>query len=72
MIFLSNSPNAALSNELAQERGSMIRLQGDFNYNIALLNQRDDDLSKYEQAFHQVKGVVTSLVAENSHLKVCV
>ena len=48
----------------------MARLQADFNYNLSLLSQRDDELSRYEEGFLQVKRVVTSLVAENSQVKV--
>ena len=60
----------ALENDLSHERASMARLQADFNYNLSLLSQRDEELSGYEEAFSQVKRVVTSLMAENSQLKV--
>ncbi len=56
--------------ELLKEREKLSQLQTDFEYNLSLLDQRDQELARYETAFSQVRTVVNSLTAENSELKV--
>lgn len=57
--------------ELEVERGRLQQLQNDFQYNLSLLADRDRELSHYDSAFGEVRRTVTSLLAENSELKVC-
>ena len=59
-----------IRNELLAERERFSQLQADFEYNLSLLEQRDKELSQYEEVFAQVKTVINSLAAENSDLKV--
>ena len=57
-------------NELLVERQRLQQLQGDFEFNLGLLEQRDQELSHYDSTFTEVKRVVGALTAENSELKV--
>ena len=57
-------------NELLVERQRLQQLQGDFEFNLGLLEQRDQELSHYDSTFAEVKRVVGALTAENSELKV--
>ena len=57
-----------VQNELLLERQHLSRLQADFNYNLSLLSQRDEELAHYEKAFTELKRVVNNLLAENSEL----
>ena len=57
-------------NEVLVKRSRLQQLTCDFEYNLELLKQRDQELSRYDTAFTEVKKVVNSLVAENSELKV--
>lgn len=59
-----------VQNELLVERQRLQQLQGDFEYNLGLLDQRDQELSQYDSTFAEVKRVVGTLTAENSELKV--
>jgi len=59
-----------VQNELQVERQRLQQLQGDFEYNLGLLDQRDQELSQYDSTFAEVKRVVGTLTAENSELKV--
>ena len=52
------------------ERQRFSQLQADFDYNLKLLSQRDEELARYEGAFAELKRVVNNLLAENSELKV--
>ena len=52
------------------ERQRLSQLQADFDYNLTLLSQRDEELARYENAFAELKRVINSLLAENSELKV--
>ena len=52
------------------ERQRLSQLQVDFDYNLTLLSQRDEELARYENAFAELKRVVNNLLAENSELKV--
>lgn len=56
--------------ELLLERQHLSRLQADFDYNLTLLGQRDEELAHYESAFSELKRVINNLLAENSELKV--
>ena len=59
-----------VQSELLVERQRLQQLQGDFEYNLGLLDQRDQELSQYDSTFAEVKRVVGTLTAENSELKV--
>ena len=52
------------------ERQQMQQLRVDFEYNLGLLEQRDQELSQYDLAFTEVKRVISTVAAENSELKV--
>ena len=54
-----------------KERERLSQLQADFDYNLSLLDSRDQQLSQYESNFMDLKRIVNALVAENSELKVC-
>lgn len=62
---------AGIENELAVERQRFSQLKADFDYNLSLLSQRDEELSRYEEMFAGVRRVLNSMMAENSQLKVC-
>ena len=57
-------------NELLLERQRLSQLQADFDYNLSLLSQRDEELAHYEKAFAELKRVINNLLTENSELKV--
>ena len=59
-----------LEESLCRERERLAQLHGDFNHNLSLLSARDEELSRYETSFREIKQVVVALVAENSELKV--
>ena len=59
-----------MQNELVLECQRLSQLQADFDYNLSLLSQRDDELAHYEKAFAELKRVINNLLAENSELKV--
>ena len=61
---------AGVRSELQAERACRQRLEEDFRYNLALLEQRDRELAGFETAMAEVKKVVGGLVAENSELRV--
>ena len=65
-----NSLDVGVQNELLVERQRLSQLQVDFDYNLTLLSQRDEELARYENAFAELKRVVNNLLAENSELKV--
>ncbi len=69
---LTCSIYAVIETELAGEKCRLVQLRADFDYNLRLLSQRDEELARYEETFGSVKHVVNSLMAENSHLKVCI
>ncbi len=60
-----------IETQLAGEKSRLVQLRADFDYNLRLLSQRDEELARYEETFGSVKHVVNSLMAENSQLKVC-
>ena len=60
-----------LEKALLSERECIRKLEADFDYNLSLLDCRDQELAHYESAFQELRGVVNGLVAENSELKVC-
>ena len=62
-------PASGVQNELVLERQRLSQLQADFDYNLGLLSQRDDELAHYEKAFTELKRVINNLLAENSELK---
>ena len=73
---MTNQPHMSMPcpsgtrNEVLVEQGRLQQLRCDFEYNLELLKQRDEELSRYDTAFTEIKKVVNSLVAENSELKV--
>ena len=44
------------------------QLRGDFEYNLKLLEERDKELSQYDEVFEQLKNVINSKSAEISEL----
>lgn len=64
------SLKVGVENELLVERQRLSQLQVDFDYNLTLLSQRDEELAHYENVFAELKRVVNNLLAENSELKV--
>ena len=60
-----------MEQELEREKERVFHIQTDFNYNLSLLSSRDQELSRYEAAFVELKRIINVMVAENSELKVC-
>ena len=46
------------------------QLQADFEYNLKLVEERDNELAKYEAALVELRLAVHHLTTENSELKV--
>ena len=46
------------------------QLQADFEYNLKLVEERDNELAKYEAALAELRLAVHHLTTENSELKV--
>lgn len=59
-----------LEKALQREQEHISQLEADFDYNLSILDSRDEELAHYESAFKDLKRVVNALVAENSELKV--
>ncbi len=59
-----------IQSELAQEKGRLVQLRADFDYNLSLLTQRDEELLRYEETFAGVRQAINTLLADNSQLKV--
>lgn len=59
-----------LEKEVRQGHEHVSKFQEDFDYNLALLKSRDQELAHYETAFVDLKRVINAVVVENSELKV--
>ena len=52
-----------IEEELDEERGKRKALEGDFKYNLGLIEQRDQELLQYETVFQQLKKVKRTLLS---------
>lgn len=47
--------------ELVREKEKLHQLQDDFKYNLKLIEQRDQELERYEEVFGELKKVFPSV-----------
>ncbi len=50
---------SSCQDELQEEKGKRKVLEDDFKYNLSLIEQRDNDLLRYETIFEELKKVKT-------------
>ena len=55
--------------EISLERNRFSKLKEDFQYNLKLIEDRDAELSRYDQTFEQLKGLLRDKESELSEMK---
>ena len=70
--LITNWPCTDARSEITAERKKFRDLRNDFEYNLSLLQQRDEELGRYDTAFAELRQTVQNLVAENSELKITI